>query len=180
MTNITRAFAGACCAVVAALGASACTGAPASAPPESWSTCTNSRDRYTIAYPGSWHAKDCRLFDPKPIEIVEGSDCCPTALMVSQERETFKRVSAWATDPLFVRTLSRAEISVDGHQAIRVETEATGEGLYDEGTLSYLYVIDRDGLALIVETVAAPDADFERQQRVVDQAVESLQLDAAS
>jgi hypothetical protein len=142
-----------------------------------WETCANSEEGYRISYPGGWYEDgSCGAFDPAPVMLVEGSDCCPTAFFLFAAHEPVEAIVASLTEPLFVHVLAHEEVMVGDLRAVVLETEATGAGLYDEGTMSYAYVIDRDGEAFVVETVGLAADGYAENREIVDAAVRTLEF----
>jgi hypothetical protein len=71
--------------------------------------------------------------------------------------------------------LARRETTVLGRRAVRVETEATGEGFEDRGVKVTSWVVDRDGAAFFVRTTGFPGkGDYATRQATLDRAVETL------
>ena len=72
--------------------------------------------------------------------------------------------------------MKREEIEVGEEEAVLIELESEGEGLEEEGTKLYEYIIDHEGRAFSVSAYAPPDrleryAEF---QSVIDRAVRTL------
>jgi hypothetical protein len=151
--------------------------------PATWNACTNGAFGFTIEYPPEWHTTpvprgggECLFFEPEPFEIPEDSDFTGTAIEVLPAQESYANVVAGLTDERFARVLARSETTIAGRDAVRIEAEATGEGLLDAGTRTYAYVIDRGGRALIVQTTEAAGTDFGERKRVLDRAARSLRF----
>jgi hypothetical protein len=146
-----------------------------------WPSCVNERAGYEISYPPDWHTAtldgefECSFFDPEPFEIVEGSEFPLTALQAfpaGEERRTFEQVVEEYTDPMFERELAREDATVGGFPAVRLETESTGQGLYEEGTRTIAYIVDRDVAPFVVRAQAPPGADL--HEDVLEKAVRQL------
>jgi len=148
-----------------------------------WTSCTNERAGYEISYPDDWHTAtldgefECSFFDPEPFEIIPESEFPLTALQAfpaGEEGRTFDDVVAEYADPMFERELGRDETKVAGFPAVRLETEATGQGLYDEGTRTIAYVVDRDVAPFVVRAQAFPGAEL--HEDVLEQAVKTIRF----
>ena len=172
---------------VAALALGACAAgdddAASTQAPVSWIPCSNGAFGFTIDYPPDWHTTpvrgkggECLFFEPEPFEIPANSDFTGTAIEVLPAQESYANVVATMTDERFARVLARSETTIAGRAAVRVEAEATGEGLLDAGTRTYAYVVDRDGQAFIVQTTEARGTDFAARKRILDRAAESVQF----
>lgn len=152
---------------------------PTAALPSGWRLCTNVHAGYSIGYPGDWYTtalreeEVCSQFHPTPFAIPQGGEYPLTALIAGPVSALPEK----PVDPLFARSLLWERTSVDEHHAVRFEEEFTGEGLYEEGTRRYGYVIDLSGRAFTAYTIAAPGtASYAAWKVVVDQAVQTLVL----
>lgn len=141
--------------------------------------CTNEASGFRLEYPADWHTNDgdvgepCSFFDPEPIEVPEATEFFDVAVIVSREPVTLDVIAG--EDPS--RTvLEREETEIAGGRAMRMEIEATGQGLLDRGTRSYQVVVDADGESLIVSTFDVGDLDYGRNKEIVDQMADSLEL----
>ena len=75
------------------------------------------------------------------------------------------------------RVLSTERLTVDGRPALRVEAEASGEGLAPRGMRSLRYVIDLGGgKSLIASTHDTDAGKYESEKRILGVMVESLDL----
>ncbi|MEX0816309.1 MAG: hypothetical protein WD027_02595 [Gaiellales bacterium] len=153
--------------------------------PEGWTLCSNERAGYAIGYPADWYTAtldgefECSFFDPEPFEIIPESEFPFTALQAfpaGEEDRTFDQVVAEYTDPMFERELAREETAVAGFPAVRLELEATGQGLYDEGTKTIVYVVDRDFAPFVVRAQIVPGADEASITEVLEQAVQTVRF----
>ena len=151
--------------------------------PNGWSLCTNARRGYSIGYPGGWFTthltadQACEYFDPRPFEIVAGTEFPPTALFATQTDEAVDTYVRQLTDPMFFDTVRREETTVAGLDGVRLETVATGEGESEPGERRYGYVLDHDGRAFVVLATGLPgDQRYERFKKVADQAVETVRF----
>lgn len=151
--------------------------------PEGWTLCSNERAGYAIGYPADWYTAtldgefECSFFDPEPFEIIPESEFPLTALQAfpaGEENRTFDDVVSEYTDPMFERELAREETTVAGFPAVRLETEATGQGLYDKGTKTIAYVVDRDVAPFVVRAQAFPGAEL--HEDILEQAVGTIRF----
>lgn len=175
------------------LGAAACNGAvdevtgtptpsPEGTPAATMQTCGHPEHGYEVSYPAGWHTNpgdviaSCSVFDPDPIELQPDTEI-PLDLGVIILVDPVPFDTAADPDERFERVLEREELEVDGGRAARLETEATGEGMTPEGTLSYRYVVDLDDeRTLIASTYEVGDLDYEDKKGVLDRMVETLEL----
>jgi hypothetical protein len=146
-----------------------------------WSLCTTTRRGYTIGYPSGWYtthlraSQACEYFDPRPFEIIPGTEFPPTALFAAQTEESVDAYVEQLTDPMFFETVRREDTTVAGRRAVLVETTATGEGESEPGERRYGYVVDRDGRAFVVLATGLPgDARYADFRAVADEAVETV------
>ena len=148
-----------------------------------WTSCTNERAGYEIRYPADWQTAtlegdfECSFFDPEPFEIIEGSEFPLTALQAfpaGEKGRTFDQVVAEYADPMFERELARRDTTVAGFPAVRLETEATGQGLFDQGTRTLAYVVDRDVAPFVVRAQAFPGVEL--HEDVLEQAAETIRF----
>ena len=151
--------------------------------PAGWSLCTNTRRRYSIGFPAGWYtthlsaAQACEYFDPRPFEIVPGTEFPPTALFAAQTTESVETYVGTLTDPMFFRTVRREDIELSGRRAILVETVATGEGESEPGERRYGYVLDRDQRAFVVlATGLAGDGRYPDFKDVADEAARTVRF----
>jgi hypothetical protein len=151
--------------------------------PEGWTLCANERAGYEIGYPSDWHTAtldgefECSFFDPEPFEIIPESEFPLTALQAfpaGEEDRSFDDIVKEYTDPMFERELTREETAVAGFPAVRLETEATGQGLYDKGTKTIAYIVDRDVAPFVVRAQAFPDGEL--HEDVLEQAVQTVRF----
>jgi hypothetical protein len=151
--------------------------------PEGWTLCSNERAGYAIGYPADWNTAtlegefECSFFDPEPFEIIEGSEFPLTALQAfpaGEEGRTFDQIVAEYADPMFERELARDDTTVAGFPAVRLETEATGQGLFDKGTKTIAYVVDRDVAPFVVRAQASPGVEL--HEDVLEHAVETIRF----
>ncbi len=139
--------------------------------------CTNPEAGYSIRYPAAWHVNTdeplgpCALFDPEPIVVPRASEIpIEIAVMIDVEPVPFATLTGNVRGR---RDLSRLPVTVDGRQAMRIEGEATGEGLYDRGIRSYQYFVELGDSTLIAGTYDAGSFSFERKRRILDAMLES-------
>jgi hypothetical protein len=145
-------------------------------------TCRNDADAYTARYPRDWHVNDpdpdlgaCRFFHPKPFTVPKQTEATEIAISISAERAEVDE-AAPREDTEFERVRKREDRTVDGRPAVRLKTEATGQGLYDAGTREVRWVVDRGEDILILTTTSAADADFAESVEVLDGIAASLDV----
>ncbi len=142
--------------------------------------CANPQAGYRVAYPAQWQTNpgsvmpECSLFDPEPIQLQAGTEI-PLDIAVSIRREPV-RLETIAGEPRDERVLSRAETTVAGRRALRIESEATGEVMHPEGTRSYRYLVDLGEETLVAATYEAGTLDFASKRRILDEMMSTLEL----
>ena len=134
--------------------------------------CAGNANGYAVAYPATWHVNTgeilglCSLFDPDPIEVPRDSEIpIEFAVAIGFQPVPFPTLTG---DVLGRRVLSRQPIKVDGRDAMRIESESTGEGLHDAGIRSYQYFVDLGDTTLIATTYGAGSLPLERKRRILD------------
>jgi hypothetical protein len=148
---------------------------------EPWVRCRNDDLGYSIAHPPDWHEEHCAFFDPEPFEVPENSDFYGVAMEVQVAQDSFRNIVRGLTDPRFARVVSRQDLSVNGRPGVLVETEATGEGLFERGYRIYAYVLDLDGRPpVIVQATRGPGEAWGGRKEIADLAVTSLRVDRAA
>lgn len=161
-------------------GAAGAAPAPAESPPaaaadpamERTAECVNRAEGYAVEYPAGWQVYDgealgsCALFNPDPIEVPRDSELpLDIAIVIDFEPVPFATLTG---DVLGRRDLSREPTTVDGREAVRIESETTGEGLYDAGIRSYRYLVDLGDTTMVASTYEAGSLPFERKRRILD------------
>lgn len=148
-----------------------------------WRRCKNAHHRFSIGYPRHWHttqlrpADRCRQFDRRPFTVPPNSEYPITALNAVPTTVSFTEYVASPTDPMFAETLQWKRTWICGRRALRFETVATGEGLYEKGTRSYGYAVNRNGKAFVVFTMTPPnDGRYAQNKAVVERAVRTLRF----
>jgi hypothetical protein len=157
--------------------------------PPGWQRCDNFVFHYSIGYPDDWHTTDiltgnqkpsyaCRWFSPTPFDPTQGNVVTegwgyPLEVGIGG---SFDQELRNLLDPEVARILTREDLVVDGHRAVRLEYETLID-LIGEPGLHYEYVIELDrGTTLIVHTTATRGVEgvYEENKTVVDRAVDSL------
>jgi hypothetical protein len=151
--------------------------------PDGWRPCNNTQHRFSIGYPRHWHtthlraADKCRQFDRQPFTVPEASEYPITALNAVATPAIFSELVQSPNDPVFEQRLLWQPTSVCGRRALRYETVATGEGLYEKGTRTYGYAVNRDSKAFLVFTMTPPgDNRYAQNKVVVERAVRTLRF----
>ncbi len=134
--------------------------------------CINRVEGYAVEYPAGWHTNPgevmdvCSLFDPEPITVPPGTQI-PIDIAVSIRFEPVSYETV-AGEVLGRRELSREETTVDGREAVRIESEATGEALYPAGLRAYQYFVDLGDTTMVAGTYDAGTFPYERKRRILD------------
>ncbi|MEC4818238.1 MAG: S-layer homology domain-containing protein [Scytonema sp. PMC 1069.18] len=142
--------------------------------------CTNDQIGYAVSYPNNWQTNSgevvnqCEVFDSESIQLEPYTEDFDEAVYFDLEKVSFDRLAN--PDSRSANVISRREITIDGRQAVVIETEATGFGLLPEGRLSYKYVIDFGDRTLVATTYDVPNQDYQRNKQVLDRMVDSLDL----
>lgn len=153
---------------------------PADEAMERTAECVNEAESYSVQYPADWHVNtegvlgSCSLFDPDPIEVPRDSEI-PLEIAVIIDVESIPFTAATG-DVLGRRDLVRERTTVAGREAMRIEAESTGEGLYDRGIRSYQVFVDLGDRTMIAATYDVGSLDFERKRRLLDLMMETLEL----
>lgn len=148
-------------------------------------TRCESPEGYSIAYPSEWltNAGDmvptCGQFHPEEFEVT-ATDERLAAVTVYIDPVPFSEVAA--PDP--ERDADRAVTAIDGLQAVRLEFEASGTGLWPEGTPITMYAIDvtpDDGepATMFVDTMGLSSFDYETNQVVLDRMARTIDVEIA-
>lgn len=140
--------------------------------------CTNAQLGISIAYPEGWHTNDgsvipaCTAFDAQPLDIPRDSEIPFGIAVVLTRQEGSAATSTQSTQ--WERVISSAPLTIGGREAVRVEVEATGEGLAEKGMRTTKYVVDTGkGQALVASTHNVTDS-YERNKEVLAKMVESI------
>lgn len=143
--------------------------------------CTNSQYRLSIAYPAGWYTNDgsvvpaCSAFNAEPVQVPRESEMpfeIPIVLAVQDVNvDEVTRSSQWE------RVLSRAPVTVAGRQGVRVEVEASGEGLAEKGMRSVRYAVALGDGRTLLATTHDRAGSYERNQEILGRMMESLTLE---
>ena len=144
-----------------------------------WDVCTNTQRGYSVGHPTGWHsAYGCRYLDPEPLDIPPNTDGFFSAVAVVDGDTSFDQARQRSTDRFVVIDL-REETTIGGRRAVRYETEATGEGLFDKGSRLYSVVIDNGGRAFEVLTAWFPGtstSEYQLRKKMVDEVVKTVRF----
>lgn len=140
----------------------------------------DSPEGYSVDYPAGWETNsgevlpECSRFDPEPFEVPEATDERVAAIGVRVESVPFAQVASFDED----RNADRAVTTIDGLQAVRLQYEATGDGLWPEGTPIAMYAVDLgEERTLILDTVGVGDFDFEENAETLDRMARTVRID---
>lgn len=135
---------------------------------------------FSISYPADWDAvSDCGQFGPAPVEEpAPATDERPGVVSVYVDRVPFSEASGPVQGEQ-----SRATTTVDGLQAVRVESESTGEGLYPAGTAAVTWMVDLaigpddgPGTLFLNAVDVLDDVDFEQAVATMDRMARTLEI----
>jgi hypothetical protein len=140
--------------------------------------CVNREEGYAVAYPAGWQVNSdgifgpCSIFHPGPIEIPGDSEVpVDLAIMIGFEGVPIATLTG---DVLGRREVARERTRVDGREALRIDSETTGEGLYDTGIRIYQYFVDLGDSTMVASTFDAGEPPFERKRRILDAMMRSF------
>jgi hypothetical protein len=155
--------------------------AESSSLPAGWKFCVNAPRGFAIGRPERWfspavpEADSCTLIYSGPSRGPRLRGQSVAALEIDPAPEKYADVVAGLASRRFIRIVSRKDTIVAGWPAVRLETEATGEGFADEGVKVTSYVLNRNGASFVVRTTGAPaDGDYALRQETLDRAIRTL------
>ncbi len=134
--------------------------------------CINRVEGYAVEYPAGWHTNpgevmdECSLFDPEPVTVAPATEI-PHDIAVSIRFEPVPYETV-AGEVLGRRELSREAITVDGREAVQIESEATGEALLPEGARSYQYFVNLGDTTMVASTYDVGEFPYDRKRRILD------------
>jgi hypothetical protein len=143
--------------------------------------CTNAQYRLSIAYPAGWFTNDgsvvpaCSAFDVQPVQVPRESEM-PFEIAIVLGVDDVK-VDDVTRSSQFERVLSRAPVTIAGRQGLRVEVEATGEGLADKGMRSVRYAIPLPDGRTFLATTHDRAASYERNQEILERMMASIKFE---
>lgn len=145
-----------------------------------WAACEHPGG-IQVSYPEGWHVNSggtlpaCSAFDPEPFEVPEASEFLEAAALLSVEQVDFETITG--PDARAGEVLNQRDQLIDGQDALRIETESTGDALLPGGLRSTRwFVLLDDNRTLTLTTHQVEGNDYERNRRVLDQMAERLQL----
>lgn len=140
--------------------------------------CTT--DAFSLRYPSEWHVAEeggCEWFHPESFELPEDTEATSVAIHLQHPLDVpfDEIVDDLTSGPAVAEVLVDERLTLAGRDAAKVETVASGEALYPEGTRVYSYVVAdvRSGLVLATTTSVA-DGDYDENQGVLDEMASSL------
>jgi hypothetical protein len=145
-----------------------------------WATCEHP-EGIQVSYPEGWHVNSgetlpaCSAFDPEPFDVPDATEFLEAAALLSVERVDFETITG--PDARAGRVLNERDQLIDGQDALRIETESSGDALLPEGLRSTRwFVLLDENRTLTLTTHQVEGTDYERNRRVLDQMAERLQL----
>ncbi len=142
-------------------------------------SCTNEQIGYTVNFPQNWQTNSgsvvnqCQVFDSDAIQLEEATEDFDEAVYLRQENIAFDRLAN--TDSRSSRTLSRRQTTINGRQAVVIESESTGIGLLPEGRRFYRYLVDLGTNTLVAVTYDVPNQDYQRNKQILDRMMNSIE-----
>lgn len=156
------------------------------APPQAASSslpqrCTNARYGISISYPAGWQTNDgsvlpaCSAFDPTRVDIPRDSELpFDIAVVLAVDEVPLDQLTRSSQ---FERVLSATPMTIAGRKAVRVELEATGEGLADRGLRTLRYAIDLGPGRTLIASTHATDASYETNKEILGRMIESVSVE---
>ncbi len=143
------------------------------------STCTNDQYGYQVGYPQGWYASEgsefgCQFFDPAPLDITPNTEVVGIAVSILLPYDRYGRTVSSYEDPYSSNPVSHGQTTVGGLRATVIETEATGNGYFPQGTMTYAYVVNLGGYGLALITSGMPGEEYETHKQVIDLMVGSM------
>lgn len=133
-----------------------------------------------MSYPQSWRTNDgkvipaCSLFDPSPIVVPEQSELpFEIAVVIGIDDTPFDRnpkSSQWE------KVLSVETLKVAGKDALRMEVEATGEGLAERGMRTLRYVVDLGNGRTLSAATHNANSSYEEHKAVLARMMTTIAL----
>lgn len=138
----------------------------------------------TVEYPRDWHVNEggtlppCSAFDPQPLDVPDAQEFFDAGVLLSVEPVDFSTVA----DPESQtgRELNRRDELVDGHDAVRIETEAEGDAILEEGegtrSTRWIVVLGREQTLTMTTHETGDAGEYESHREVLDEMVMRLEL----
>ena len=138
-------------------------------------SCTSSEGTWTVGIASGWYAAgpeaglwSCAAFDRSPVVIPDESDVSLPIVITAIDIDSASVLAAY-NDSTAVEVLTQADVTVDGRQAWRIETRATGAGPVEQGTLGITYIVSLGSQrAVEIDGQGATNAEYADVQVVVD------------
>ena len=141
-------------------------------------------EEYTVSHPAGWRTNEpsglvdaCRVFHPGPVDLPDEPQGIDLQWAATLRIDEVPYEDVVASDPTG-DLLKESTTTVDGRDARVTEVRSDDEGLVPEGETSYGYAVDLDGRTLFARTYTVGETDYERDKRVLDRMVASLELAA--
>ncbi len=107
-------------------------------------------------------------------QLRERSEDFDEAVYFDLEKVPFERILNARSQGL--KEISRTETTVGNRRAVVTETESTGMTILPKGVRSYKYLIDFKDKTLIVVTYQVKSQNYQRNKKVLDKMVESIEF----
>lgn len=147
-----------------------------------WTACEHP-EGIDVQYPQDWSVNEesptlpsCSAFNPQPLDMADPQDLIDSAVLLSVDSIDF--ATAIERGALAGNVLDRNETSVDGHEAVRVESESADDPLLEEGIRStrWLIAFGPDETVSLVSNEAVDSEDYESNREILDEMAVRLQL----
>lgn len=143
-------------------------------------TCTNNDIGYQVNYPPDWQTNpgevlaSCQVFDPESATVPEYTESTEKAVYLRFEENVPFDLAA--KENMGERHLSRQDLTIQGNQAVAVESESTGKAMLPEGMRTYSYIVDLGDRTMIATTYDIPGNDYQRNKQILDRMMETIQF----
>ena len=142
--------------------------------------CTNTAHGFSVSYPAGWYTNDktvlpaCSVFDSSPIDLPHQSEIpFELAVVIGVDATPFDRNPASSQ---WERVLSVERLTIQGAEALRMEVEATGEGLADRGMRTLRYAVDLGNRRTLTASTHNANSSYEENKRVLARMMDTIEL----
>lgn len=144
-------------------------------------TCTNNDLGYQVSYPQGWQSNrgevlaPCQVFDPVSATVPANTESTEKAIYLRVEQNTPYDLAA--KENLGERHLSLQDLTIQGNEAVAVESESTGKAMLPEGLRSYSYIVDLGDRIMIAITYDIPGNNYQENKQILDRMMETIEFE---
>lgn len=145
-------------------------------------TCAAAADGYRVEHPRDWHTNEagetepCRFFHPDPFDATQATEATEVAIVLRFTGAAFEALVSETVEAASGAVVVEDErLTVDGMDAARIRTRATGDGLLPEGAIAVRWFVDFGGRTMTAATLSVADAAFERSVEVLDHMMRTME-----